>query len=222
MSLKERAEIEKEKLKKMSGRDRLWYIWEYYKFHIAAAIVVIALLSVVGSSLYRQTFTTRLAIAIINDRSGETSHLLDLENDLKESLNCGKKDLIEINTGLYATYDDTVSQYGYATLAKISALVASKGLDVMIADQASIDHYGEIDAFDNLEELLPKDLYAKVEPFIYQAVRSDGTAVPAAISLESTRFSQVSGVTINPPYLAVVSGSPRKEAAVEMIRYLFP
>ena len=85
----------------------------------------------------------------------------------------------------------------------------------MIADQASIDHYGEIDAFDNLEELLPKDLYAKVEPFIYQAVRSDGTAVPAAISLESTRFSQVSGVTINPPYLAVVSGSPRKEAAVE-------
>ena len=94
MSLKERAEIEKEKLKKMSGRDRLWYIWEYYKFHIAAAIVVIALLSVVGSSLYRQTFTTRLAIAIINDRSGETSHLLDLENDLKEALNCGKKDLI--------------------------------------------------------------------------------------------------------------------------------
>ena len=92
----------------------------------------------------------------------------------------------------------------------------------MIADQASIDHYGEIDAFDNLKELLPEDLYAKVEPFIYQAVRSDGTAIPAAVSLESTRFSEVSGVTIDPPYLAVVSGSPRKEAAVEMIRYLFP
>lgn len=222
MSLKEEASAEKQKLKKMSPRDRVWYIWEYYKFHMAAVVVAVALLSVVGTSIYRQSFTTRLCIAVINDMSGDTSHVDDLENNLRTALNCGKKDLIEINTGLFVTYDDNISQYGYASMAKISALVAGKDLDVMVADQASIDHYGEIDAFTDLREVLPADLFAKVEPHIYYAAGPEGVRIAAAVSLEETRFQEETGITIDPPYLGIINGSPRKEAAVQMLNYLFP
>lgn len=127
MSWKEKASIEKEKLKQMSARDKIWYIWEYYKFHLAALAVVICLISVIGNALYRQSFTTRLSIAVINDRSGDTSSMDPLEADLRQVLGCGKKDIIEINTGLMATYGDNVTEFGYATMAKISALVASRG-----------------------------------------------------------------------------------------------
>lgn len=222
MSLKEKASIEKEKLKQMSLRDKLWYIWEYYKLHLAAVVVVIALISVVGNALYRQSFTTRLSLAVVNDRSGDTSSMEQLEADLREVLGCGKKDIIEINTGLFATYDDNITEYGYATMAKISALVASKGLDVMIADRDSIDHYAEVDAFEDLSQLLPADLYAALEPEVYSAAGSEGGEIPAAVSLAGTRFQEITGSVMDPPYLAVISGSPRKEAAVEMIRYLFP
>ena len=99
MSWKEKASIEKEKLKQMSARDKIWYIWEYYKFHLAALAVVICLISVIGNALYRQSFTTRLSIAVINDRSGDTSSMDPLEADLRQVLDCGKKDIIEINTG---------------------------------------------------------------------------------------------------------------------------
>lgn len=126
MSWKEKASIEKEKLKQMSARDKIWYIWEYYKFHLAALAVVICLISVIGNALYRQSFTTRLSIAVINDRSGDTSSMDPLEADLRQVLGCGKKDIIEINTGLMATYGDNVTEFGYATMAKISALVASR------------------------------------------------------------------------------------------------
>ena len=135
MSWKEKASIEKEKLKQMSARDKIWYIWEYYKFNLAALAVVICLISVIGNALYRQSFTTRLSIAVINDRSGDTSSMGPLEADLRQVLGCGKKDIIEINTGLMATYGDNVTEFGYATMAKISALVASRGLDVVIADR---------------------------------------------------------------------------------------
>ena len=118
MSWKEKASIEKEKLKQMSARDKIWYIWEYYKFHLAALAVVICLISVIGNALYRQSFTTRLSIAVINDRSGDTSSMDPLEADLRQVLDCGKKDIIEINTGLMATYGDNVTEFGYATMRK--------------------------------------------------------------------------------------------------------
>ncbi len=222
MSLKEKASIEREKLKHMSARDKIWYIWEYYKFHLAAVAVVIALISVVGNAVYLQSFTTRLSLAVINDHSGETSSTEQLEADLREVLGCGKKDIIEINTGLMATYGDNISEYGYASMAKISALVASKGLDVIIADRDSIDHYAGADAFADLSELLPAELYSALESDMYGAADSEGRMIPAAVSLEGTRFQEITGIVMDPPYLAVISGSPRKEAAVQMIRYLFP
>ena len=49
--------------------------------------------------LYRQTFTTRLSIAIVNDQAGGASSTAGLEANLRQALGFGKKDLIEINEG---------------------------------------------------------------------------------------------------------------------------
>ena len=222
MSIKEEAAKERDKLKQMTVKDRLWYIWEYYKFHIAGILVILCLFGVVCNSLYRQSFTTRLSFCVINDKTGDTSHFDQLEAGLRQALDCGKKDLIEINSGMYASYDDSVSQFSYATMAKISALVAGKDLDVMIADQDTIDHYGEAQAFADLEQLLPPDLYLAVADQVYLLPGADGDLVPAAISLEHSAFHRETGVTMEPAYLAVLANSERTEAAVRMIRYLFP
>lgn len=223
MSIKEEAENERRKLKNMCWKDRGWYVWEYYKFHLFAAVLAIGALCTLGTMIYRQTFTTRLSIAIINDHSGGTSSTDSLEAGLRETMGCNKKDLIEINEGLLVDFDqESTSQYGYATLAKISALIASKSLDVFIADQSAIDHYETVSAYQNLEELLPPELYERVKGHIYSAADGEGNLQPVALSLEDTEFAKMTGVLMDPPYLAVVQGSPRKEEALRMIQYLFP
>ena len=223
MSIREEAENERQKLKNMSWKDRAWYVWEYYKFHLLAVILVIGVLSTIGTMIYRQTFTTRLSVAIINDRSGGAGSSELLESELRQYLGCGKKDLIEFNEGLMVDFDEeSTSQYGYATLAKISALVASKSLDVVIGDQSAIDHYETISAYQNLEELLPPALYERVKEHIYRAEDGAGNLTPAALSLKDTAFGEKTGIIMDPPYLAVIQGSPHKEAALRMIEYLFP
>ena len=223
MSIREEAENERQKLKNMSWKDRAWYVWEYYKFHLLAVILVIGVLSTIGTMIYRQTFTTRLSVAIINDRSAGASSSALLESDLREYLGCGKKDLIEINESLMVDFnEESTSQYGYATLAKISALAASESLDVVIGDQSAIDHYETISAYQNLEELLSPELYARVKDHIYQAGDGEGTLTPVALSLEDTAFGEKTGIVMEPPYLAIIQGSPHKEAALQMIEYLFP
>ena len=223
MSIREEAENERQKLKNMSWKDRAWYVWEYYKFHLLAVILVIGVLSTIGTMIYRQTFTTRLSVAIINDRSAGASSSALLESDLREYLGCGKMDLIEINEGLMVDFnEESTSQYGYATLAKISALVASKSLDVVIGDQSAIDHYETVSAYQNLEELLSPELYARVKDHIYRAKDGEGNLTPVALSLEDTALGEKTGIIMDPPYLAVIQGSPHKEAAIQMIEYLFP
>ena len=109
MSIRKEAETERQKLRSMPPKDRAWYIWEYYKFHILALILAAAALWTLGSMLYRQTFTTRLSIAIVNDQAGGASSTAGLEANLRQALGFGKKDLIEINEGLSARFGQELS-----------------------------------------------------------------------------------------------------------------
>ncbi|RJW54010.1 hypothetical protein DXC92_01745 [Clostridiales bacterium TF09-2AC] len=222
MSIRKEAETEKQKLRNMPPKDRAWYIWEYYKFHILALILAVAALWTLGGILYRQTFTTRLSIAIVNDRAGNASSTANLEAGLKEALGFGKKDLIEINEGLTARFgEEGMSQFEYASLAKISALVASRSLDVFIGDQEAVDHYETVNAFQDLEEYLPPELYSRVKDSVYSAEDEQGVLKPVALSLEGTSFASQTGVVMNPPYLSVMSTSQHKEEVLQMIEYLF-
>lgn len=223
MSIRKEVKTEKEKLKHMSWRDRSWYVWEYYKFHMLALVLAACALWVVGTMVYRQGFTTRLSMIIINDRSGGMSSTDRLEEGLRKALLCGKKDLIEINGGMSVNFDEnTASQMDYAGLVKITTLVASNSLDVVIGDQAVMDHYGGLDAFQNLKDYLPPELYRKAADQVYSAKDSQGVLQPVAVSLAHTAFANETGVVMKPPYLAVISNAPHKEAALSMIEYLFP
>lgn len=223
MSIRKEAETEKQKLKNMSWQDRAWYVWEYYKFHLLAIVLAAGALYAVGNMIYRQSFSTVLSIAVINDQSGGQASMEPLEAGLKEALGCSSKELIEINEGLSVNFgDEDMSQFAYASLAKISALAASRSLDVVIGDKGSIDHYASVNTYENLEGFLPPELYTRVRQFIYHAPDGQGQMQPVAISLEGTSFSSQTGAVMDPPYLAVAAGSPHKEAALLMIEYLFP
>lgn len=222
MDIKKEAQNEREKLKKMSFRDKLWYIWEYYKFHLLAVVVVLFILNVVGTSLYRQSFTTRLSFAIVNDRSGGLANCESFETSLHDFLGYGKKDLIEINEGIFLTFDETkMTEYSYASMAKISALTAGGQLDVMIADEDTISHYTSLDAFLNIRDLIPEEFFeAHKDDFLY-AKDGAGNLIPVGISLEDSSFSQDTGVVMDPPYFAVMGNSDHTEDILRTLQYLF-
>ena len=222
MTLRQEAQEEKEKLKHMSWKDRIWYIWEYYKFHMLLILIALVILWIIGSSLYRQSFTTRLSMAVINDHSGGNSSTVPLMEGLREALDCGKKDLIEINEGLFVdTNEETMSQYSYASMAKIAALVSGGMLDIMITDEATIRHYENLDAYMDLSGLLPDTLYSQLEDQFLYVTTKEGKKIPAAVSLEDSSLKDDTGIVMDPPYLAVIANTQHKEDSLEAISYLF-
>lgn len=224
MSLKETMKAErlreKAKLKNMSFQDKLWYIWEYYKWHIGGLLIVLVVISQIGAGIYRSTFTTQFTYVLMNNISSTEDHLADWHQNFKDRMGFGEKDVIEADTSLMITHDEMASELTYANLAKMSAMVASKDLDVIIADQANVDHYQQLGAFMDLEQLLPADLWEQVKAQAYYQTDEEGNTFACAIDITKSRYVQDNNFSLNPCYLGVVSNSQHIDTAIEWVRFV--
>ena len=108
-------------------------------------------------------------------------------------------------------------------MAKIAALAAGGDLDIIIADAKTLEHYESQGAFLDLKEFLPQDLLerAEKEDLFFYTDNEKGQSTAAAISLEPTAFSDMTGVSIQPPYLAVIASSQHTEDTLRDIQWLF-
>lgn len=211
---------EKDKLKSMSKKDRIWYIWAYYKFHIIAVIVVIGIIYSVASSFLHNNYDTALYCIYLNSRSDTEIDTAPLEQEFGEFLGLGKKDKIVTETS-FVSFGDNASEFSYAEMAKITALVASKDLDIIIGDSETLEHYASLSGFTDLETLLPADLLDTVRPDLVYVSGEDGVKHAYGISLSGTRFAEASHLAQDPPLLGIISNSTRKDTAAALIDYIF-
>ncbi len=224
MSLKEQfkqeVQTERRKLKDMSFQDKLWYIWEYYKFHMGGVIIAIMLLYVVGTSIYNSTIHPGLYCAIINNYSNQELDVSLLEEDFHAYMNFGKKEPVYVES-MFITYGDNATEYSYASMAKISALVASRDLDVLIADKENIDHYASMDGLSDLKQVLPEDILQVVEDRLIYSTSSTGESVAVSIDIAGTPFALAMHLSDNASNLTLLDNSTHRDNGIALIRYIF-
>lgn len=211
---------EREKLKSMSRKDRIWYIWAYYKFHIIGVLAGIAVLCVIGTSLYQNSFHTAFYCLFLNNRSAEELDTMPLDQGFAEYLGLGKKDRL-VTESMYISFDGGANDFGYASMAKVTALVASKDLDAIIGDRDSLDHYASLGGFADLETVLPEDLLSQVRDRLVYVPGSDGAEHAYGLSLAGTAFAEDSHLAQDPPIFGIISNSTRTDTAVALLHYIF-
>ena len=211
---------ELEKLKRMSFRDKIWYIWEYYKFHILGVIGISLVLYVIGTSMYRSTFDTVFSCVYLNNRSEQELNTDLVTKGFREHLELNDKQLISTES-MYISYGNDATEFSYASLAKIPALVASRQLDVMICDQENFDHFASLDGFYNLETSLPEDVLSLVKDRIVYGTSQEGVTIPCGIDLTGTAFARQSHLAMEPAILSIVGNSTHMDYISEFLRYIF-
>jgi hypothetical protein len=211
---------EREKLKSMSGKDRIWYIITYYKFHIIAAVAAIIILYTVGLSAYRMSFKTAFHCLYINSRSEEETNMKPLEQDFAAWAGLGKKDKIYVENA-YISYGEEATEYSIATLEKISALVLGEDLDAMVCDKENLDHFAESGGFLDLEEALPEEFTELHMNRFYYTEGPDGELHAYAVDLEGLPFIKDSNLAQEFPLYGIVSNSQRVDTAIAVLEYMF-
>ena len=225
VTFKERLHEEAAKLKEMSFRDKFWYIWEYYKFPIIGVVIAVFLVGSIGSAMYNNRFDTALSCAVLNSRYDSDALTVDqyFNEGFRAFIGLDENTKIDVDYSMSPTFDESaMNEYSYAELAKLTAMISSKGLDVMIGRPDVIDHYGEMDGFLNLEEALPPDLYEQVKDYLYPVTNAEtGQESFCGLRLEDTSFGEKTGLILDNPVLTVMSNSPHTDTAIQLIRYIF-
>ena len=237
-------EEERRKFKSLNGRDKVRYIWDYYKLPIAVFLI---LAYIVGYNIYGKVTHKDVVLytGLVNVTAGD-----DLLNDLDggfltDTGTDTAKNRMQLYTGLYLTADENSPyyEYVYASRVKILATIDGEQLDVVLMDREAFDAFAQEGYLINMEDFLTAHLsgYGKLEtlrsalttgtavlednatdvrldPSVeYQAVTED---FPMALELSQAPVIRRAGFN-GSVYLGVIANTPRPETAAEYIRYLF-
>ena len=213
-------QTEREKLRTMAPKDRLWYIWAYYKFHIFGVIIAVITASAIGHAMYNSTFTTELHCMFLNNRSDSELNTTPLEQDFAAYLNLGKKQMITAESA-FISFGDNATEFSYASMAKISALVSAQALDVMIADTEALDHYATLGGFLDLESSLSPETLALIQDRLYYTIGEDGIRHAYAFDVSGTAFADDTHLALDPALFGIVSNTAHLETTERLIQFIF-
>lgn len=224
-TLRDTLQEEKNKLKTMSLKGRLWYIWEYYKIPIIGTAVAIALIISIFSAVHNNRFETALSCVILNSRPDSEEDLVSeyFDQGFRQYIGLNDETKIDVDHSMSISFDNSnMTEFTYAELAKLSALISSKELDVMVGRKDSIDHFGEMGGFLDLKTVLPPDVYDQVKDQLYEVtIQETGEKIACGIRIANTDFLKKTGLTMDDPILGIISNSTRTDTAVKLIRYVY-
>lgn len=200
MDKKERRRFEKEKLSKMSLKEKIEYLWMYYKIWLAVpAAVIVAVYT--GVQMYHgMNEEIMLNVTIINGKNMERTAFGE---EIRKLLGAEKKnETVQLNANLTAAGD-------YNSKIGLSTLIGAEAVDVLVCPEELYEEYAEIGGFVNLEELLPEE------------IQDGGKVHGDAVILENSEYLEENvGTLYDTVYVCVVNNAKHKENAARFLQML--
>lgn len=223
--MKKNWKTELEKLKQMSMSDRVWYIWEYYKIPIFAILAAIFLLYEIGACIYRNLQDTMLYCVTVNETSllSPDFHTVQAEFEARNGIDqTWRKDTVfdsslsvdDSNEEVYDQYYNTASNI------KLMSLLSTNTVDVLITVPQMFTYYTLQNAYLDLSDFLPDELYERLdkEGRLLTATDGDGNTICSGILLDdsylSSKLTLVDGSS-----LSVCTDKNHPDITIDFIEY---
>jgi len=224
MTIKERLQNEKKKLKELSFKKKIEYIWDYYKPIMLGIILGITLISVIVQMVINISKEDVLYVASINAMT-HTEENFPFVEGFKEYANIDeKKQVVTVDTSLRLNYaSEEMDEYYMNSAMKLAAIIAARQLDVMLMEEIVYQRHHEDGTFYDLQELLPTKLYETVEPYlIWGSTQEDSTSRPYAIDVTEIAAVDVKNTFGDKEiFLGVIVNTSNSEYVIQFIEYLF-
>lgn len=210
---------EKEKWKRMNGRERLQYLWDYEKIPIFAAALVLVL-GIYALCYHTGRGKTDLFIVLVN-----TDQLLEEEarsDDVFHRLLGDEKKTIQldVDAGMtlrqaWETVDTDVQ-----TMQVLSVLFGIGDMDVFAADPDIFTLFAEKDGFEDLGLLLPQEWQAAHPDLLIRYTNEGGQSKAGGLRLLPGSPLHEAGIFSGEAVIGIASRAAHLEDALRLIRGL--
>lgn len=207
---------EKEKLSEMNFKEKLSYLWEYYKVHALVTVGAIALIIYIIYEIVTPDVKPQFYAAIINslvDKQTLENYGLEFSEYLKLD---PETEEVQLNDTFYLDSGD----YNVTTI--LTTYLAAGEIDVIIAPESEFEHYATTGYMAKLSDELPTDVYSALTDYFY-ITDTEEDAKHNAYGIYLTDTDLFKGLEYNsePYILGIVPNYSHEENTIDFIRYLF-
>lgn len=216
---KEKPKTEREKLKELHGKDKIWYLVHYYGLQTIVALAIIGIISFLIIHYVTQK-DIALEIMAVNAMQSEDNPAGDsgyYNGFLKENgLDPDKSEvLVSSNLGASANENDGASA---ESIQMIQSRFMTQSVDVFFADYDFFYSLGEFDYLADIREYLPEELLEKYkDDLVYVKSIETGKKYPIGIKLEKNAWVKETGWYPDTCVVGLADGLKNKDLAVKFI-----
>ncbi|MCU6761689.1 Uncharacterised protein [uncultured Roseburia sp.] len=207
MTKKEKRQMRKEQLKSMKGKERLDYIWTYYKLEMGMILFFVIIGVLVVNWLLGFRYDQILYVGVVNSMQCDGEQMAA---DYKTFIgNDDKFDEVDVDTSMEIDPSGNTSDF-YGEF-RFSVYNSAPVLDAVIVDQEVFEVYDDSGLFMNLEDFFTEDTEE------YQDLITNNTG----LNLKGSKTLQSYGVdSTQPVYLMVSRQTENVEYVKDYIRFL--
>lgn len=200
------------KLKEMTMKKRFSYFWDYYRYHVIGACLILVLMGMVIREVANQS--TILLNVVISEMINERTDVTELEQQLTQIVKseAEENETIRIYAYPFNNIESSFSDLTQVYLEKFVAQVAISELDVFILEENDFSYFYEQGLFKPLDELLQEvegmdssDYLLADEDHVY------------AIRLDGNKLLEDKGIETKNKVVTVLSNSLRQEESADLI-----
>ena len=205
MTLKEKRQNELKKLKSMTFKQKVGYIWTYYKGVFAGIIIACVIISIGVQMFQNSQLKSLLSIAVVDSNYNHDEQVEALQNDFLAYAGTGDKhEVVDVDTSLLSGDD-------YNAVVKMTVVMGAGTADMMFCGEETYKKYKQQEAFLSWKEILGDD-YSKYEDYMTDDGRLDLEKCP--------NWEKYNMVYYSPVYAVVMSSSKNLENCIKFLEIM--
>lgn len=208
-------------LKEMEPKDRISYIWDYYKWYIIG--ITFAVIFVIYLIISYATRKEEVAhILMVN---ADLEAVSDDDNRMFDELlswygyDTAKQEVV-VNNGLHV--DPTgVGQNNYYTFSSILTILEAGGAEVYMSDRETFDLIGATSNLQDLSMVLPEELMEKYEDkLVYATDEETKQTYPCGIEITGNEWTKETGLYSTDCVIGAAYGANEDGLTEKLISYI--
>ncbi len=207
---------EHDKLKKMSVSDKIWYIWAYYKIPILITAAVLFLIFQAACAIGRSRQECMLYCAFFNQTASSEKQTDRLREDFYRDQDFSGRQVITFDTSINLTDE----AYRNASQILFQSLIGTQTLDIAITKQDIIEEYADREVWLDLRDVLPSEMFDRLQGEIYSLADTGGEGIPAGLFLKNSRLVSEYGMDED-SVLCVCNRENHPDVIVDFVAFLF-
>lgn len=221
---KNKTDNNRELFNKMTFKDKVGYIFEYYKIHMISVLLLLVFIISIIWSITSNNYTNAFSSIIVNGKlTGVEYHTDQLTNGFTSYLGIDGKSSRVTFSNDYIIKPGSNDEDTKISNQKIATMSTSETLDGIICDYQLVNYFSDDNSLllIDLSTILTPQEMSKLSSYMVYHIASDGTKIPVAIELTNTHIKTETDLSIQKPCFGVISSSNNKDNAVKFIRYAF-